>query len=110
MNWRNNLHPPTMFRITLSAFSVWNAVCCLSKHAWHRCHVMSATARNPVWFLLTRHWLSLLGTGLIITAVISLLFVAPLEIRGHADNPYVGIVLFLVIPLVFFAGLALVPI
>jgi hypothetical protein len=54
--------------------------------------------------------LSLLGTGLILTAALSLLFMAPEEVRGHADNPYVGIVLFLVLPVVFFAGLIMVPI
>ncbi len=70
---------------------------------------MSATPKTPVWFVLTRHWLSLLGAFLVTTAVVSMLFVAPQEIRGHADNPYVGIV-FLILPFVFFAGLALIPI
>ena len=71
---------------------------------------MKATPRTPGWFLLTRHWLSLFGAALAATAVISLLFVAPQEIRGHADNPYVGIILFLVLPIVFFVGLLLIPI
>ena len=71
---------------------------------------MNATSAKPRWFLLTQHWLSLLGTGLVVTAVISWLFVLPLQIRGHASNPYVGIIVFLVLPVVFFAGLALVPI
>ena len=71
---------------------------------------MSATDNRPVWFLLTQHWLSLLGVGLLATALISWLFVLPLQIRGHVDNPYVGIVVFLVLPAIFFAGLALIPI
>lgn len=71
---------------------------------------MPATPRTPVWFLLTRHWLSLTGVALVLTAAISLLFVTPIHIRGRADNPYVGIVLFFALPLLFFIGLALIPI
>src|SRR5262245_36238297 len=71
---------------------------------------MNATPRMPAWFLLTRHWLSLFGAALVTTAAISFLFVAPQEIRGRADNPYVGIILFLLLPVVFFAGLLLIPI
>jgi len=71
---------------------------------------MGATSEKPAWFVLTRHWLSLLGLALLATAVISWLFVLPQQIRGHFENPYVGIVVFLVLPAVFFAGLALVPV
>src|SRR5579864_5167706 len=71
---------------------------------------MRATSERPAWFVLTRHWLSLLGVALLATAVISWLFVLPQQIRGHFENPYVGIVVFLVLPAVFFAGLALVPV
>ncbi len=70
---------------------------------------MTPIAKTPGWFLLTRHWVSLLGVALIVTAAISLFFVAPQEIRGHASNPYAGIVLLVVLPAVFFSGLALVP-
>ncbi len=68
-----------------------------------------ATPTRPIWFVLTRHWLGLVGVGLITTAVVSWLFVLPLQIRGHVDNPYVGVVIFLVLPAVFFLGLALIP-
>ena len=71
---------------------------------------MSVTNLRPAWYLLTRHWVSLAGLALLATAVISWLFVLPLQIRGHVDNPYVGIVVFLILPVVFFAGLALIPI
>src|ERR1700756_4535600 len=71
---------------------------------------MDPSSKRPVWFLLTQHWLSLLGSALIATALISWLFVLPLQIRGHASNPYVGIIVFLVLPVVFFTGLILVPI
>jgi nitrate/TMAO reductase-like tetraheme cytochrome c subunit len=71
---------------------------------------MSATDNRPVWFLLTQHWLSLLGVALVASALISWLFVLPQQVRGHVDNPYVGIVVFLIIPAIFFSGLALIPI
>lgn len=71
---------------------------------------MNATSNQPAWFVLTRHWLSLLGVALVTTAGISWLFVLPLQIRGHVDNPYIGIIVFLILPIIFFAGLALIPI
>ena len=71
---------------------------------------MATGTSRPAWFVLTRHWLSLTGVALVTTAGISWLFILPLNIRGHVQNPYVGIVLFLVLPAVFFAGLALIPI
>lgn len=71
---------------------------------------VNSTPDRPSWFLLTRHWLSLAGVALITTAGISWLFVLPLQIRGHVDNPYVGIIVFLILPIVFFVGLALIPI
>jgi nitrate/TMAO reductase-like tetraheme cytochrome c subunit len=71
---------------------------------------MHDTSKRPAWFLLTQHWLSLLGVALVATALISWLFVLPQQIRGHVDNPYVGIVVFLVIPGIFFTGLLLIPV
>ena len=71
---------------------------------------MRTTSEKPAWFVLTQHWLSLLGLALLATALISWLFVLPQQVRGHVDNPYVGIVVFLVLPALFFTGLALVPI
>jgi hypothetical protein len=50
------------------------------------------------------------GRALVATALISWLFVLPQQIRGHVDNPYVGIVVFLVIPAIFFTGLLLIPV
>jgi nitrate/TMAO reductase-like tetraheme cytochrome c subunit len=71
---------------------------------------VSITTKRPAWFLLTQHWLSLLGVALLATALISWLFVLPQQIRGHVDNPYVGIVVFLVLPTIFFSGLLLIPV
>jgi hypothetical protein len=65
---------------------------------------------RPFLILVTSHWLSLLGTGLVGTALISWLFVLPLQVRGHVDNPYIGIVVFMVIPMILLAGLGMVPV
>jgi len=54
--------------------------------------------------------LSLAGVALVTTAGISWLFVLPQQIRGHVSNPYIGIIVFLILPIVFFLGLALIPI
>jgi nitrate/TMAO reductase-like tetraheme cytochrome c subunit len=70
---------------------------------------MNPTPKTPGWYVLTRHWLSLTGAALVATAAISVLFVESHEIRGHADNPYVGILVFLIVPFVFFGGLVLIP-
>ena len=61
---------------------------------------------HPVLVLMTSHWLSLLGMGLVGTALISWLFVLPLHVRGHVDNPYIGVLVFMVIPIVLITGLA----
>lgn len=71
---------------------------------------MSTASDKPAWFLLTQHWLSLLGVALLTTALLSWLFVLPLEMRGHVSNPYIGIIIFLILPAIFFLGLVLVPI
>jgi NapC/NirT cytochrome c family, N-terminal region len=71
---------------------------------------MNSPSKRPVWFLLTQHWISLVGVALVATALVSWLFVLPQQIRGHADNPYVGIVVFLILPAMFFAGLLLIPV
>jgi hypothetical protein len=71
---------------------------------------MFPTTNRPAWFLLSQHWVSLLGVALVATALVSWLVVLPQTIRGHVDNPYLGIVVFLIVPVIFFAGLALIPI
>ena len=65
---------------------------------------------RPFLILVTSHWLSLLGTGLVGTALISWLFVLPLQLRGHIDNPYIGIVVFIIVPVILLAGLGMVPV
>src|SRR6202011_1841139 len=71
---------------------------------------MSAQPNRPVLELLSSHWLSLLGAALVTTAGFSWLFVLPMQVRGHASNPYIGLIVFIAIPVVFCLGLVLIPI
>lgn len=71
---------------------------------------MPDNQKRPILFLLTSHWVSLLGAALVTTAGFSWLFVLPMHLRGGTDNPYIGLIVFIGIPIVFFAGLALMPV
>ena len=63
---------------------------------------------SPLVYL-SNNWLSLLGVVIVTTATIFWLFLLPTTLRGEIRNPYVGILAFLVLPGVFFAGLFLIP-
>jgi hypothetical protein len=71
---------------------------------------MASEQERPLLVLLTSHWISMLGAALVTLAGSSWLFVLPAHIRGHVDNPYIGLLIFVIIPVVFFAGLVLIPI
>src|SRR6266478_3754724 len=62
---------------------------------------------RPGLVLLTCHWLSRFGLVLAITATCTWLFFMPTEIQGHVENPYKGVVLYLILPFVLFAGIGL---
>src|SRR3974377_310110 len=64
--------------------------------------------KRPILALLTSHWISMLGVALVTTAGFSWLFVLPIQVRGHTSNPYIGIVVFIVIPAVLILGLVLI--
>jgi len=66
--------------------------------------------RQPLFVLLTSHWISLIGLALVLTALCTWIFLLPLQMRGDTNNPYLGIFAFVLVPMVLFAGLALVPI
>ena len=52
----------------------------------------------------------MVGTALVTIAGVSWLLLLPLNLRGAASNPYIGLLAFVALPLAFFAGLALIPI
>ncbi len=65
---------------------------------------------RPVFSLLTSHPLSTLGALLATVAGFAWLLALPSQIRGHATNPYIGLLLFFALPAVFALGLILMPI
>jgi len=71
---------------------------------------MSDNPKRPILMLLSSHWVSMLGVALATTAGFSWLFALPTQIRGHAGNPYIGIVVFIVIPAVLVLGLILIAV
>jgi len=62
---------------------------------------------RPGLMLLTSHWLSWLGLVFVVTATCTWLFFLPTEIQGHVENPYKGVVLYVILPVVLFAGFGL---
>jgi len=50
------------------------------------------------------------GVALVTLAGFSWIFVLPASLRGRVENPYIGLLVFIAIPAVFFAGLILIPI
>ncbi len=68
---------------------------------------------GPSWLSpvihLCNNWISLVGVVLVTTATILWFFLLPTTVRG-TENPYVGILAYLTIPLPFFAGLVLIPV
>ena len=83
---------------------------CLSERPERGGSEMADQQKQPVIVLLTSHWITMAGVALVTLAGFSWLFVLPANIRGHVGNPYIGLLVFIAIPIVFFAGLALIPI
>jgi hypothetical protein len=71
---------------------------------------MEQRPSRSVLVLLTSHWLSMAGVALVTLAGCSWIFVLPASLRGRVDNPYIGLLVFIAIPAVFFTGLILIPI
>jgi len=71
---------------------------------------MRTDVERPFITLLTSHWISMLGVALTTTAGFSWLFVLPQHLRGNVSNPYIGLLIFMVIPAILSLGLALIPI
>jgi cytochrome c551/c552 len=67
--------------------------------------------KRPILVLLASHWISMAGAALVTLAGFCWLFLLPVNLRGTGvSNPYIGILLFIILPAIFFAGLALIPI
>ena len=71
---------------------------------------MSGEQKRPFVVLLTSDWITMAGVTLVTLAGCSWLFLLPTHIRGRVDNPYIGLLVFIAIPVVFFIGLVLIPV
>lgn len=71
---------------------------------------MPEPQKRPILILLTSHWISMAGVALVTLAGFSWLFLLPRHFSGNADNAYIGLLIFVAVPAVFFAGLALIPV
>jgi hypothetical protein len=69
---------------------------------------MNDDRKHPVIELLASNWVTMLGVALVTTAGFSWLFVLPIQLRGHVSNPYIGILVFVFIPVIFVLGLVLI--
>lgn len=58
---------------------------------------------------LSNNLLSLAGVVIVTTAAVFWLFLLPVSLRAEVDNPYMGILIFLALPGLFFLGLLLIP-
>ena len=72
-----------------------------------------SNSRKRAWLSplihLSNNWISLAGVVIVTTAAVFWLFLLPVTLRGEAASPYIGILVFLTLPVPFFAGLLLIP-
>jgi hypothetical protein len=59
--------------------------------------------------LVTRHWLSMLGTVIATVGAVLMVMLFAMELSGFHGGPYLGILTYLILPMVFVFGLVLVP-
>ncbi|MGA2436060.1 MAG: cytochrome C, partial [Bryobacteraceae bacterium] len=58
---------------------------------------------------LSSNWISRIGVALVTASTVFWIFFLPASLRGSYQHPYIGILEFVLIPSVFFAGLVLIP-
>jgi nitrate/TMAO reductase-like tetraheme cytochrome c subunit len=63
---------------------------------------------SPLIYL-SNNWLSLAGVVIVTTATVFWLFLLPTTLKGEVAHPYIGILVFLILPAGFLIGLALIP-
>jgi hypothetical protein len=63
---------------------------------------------RPILVVLSSHWIAMAGVTLVTLAGFSWLFL--LFSGGRTDNPYIGLLTSVAVPIVFFLGLVLIPI
>ncbi len=63
---------------------------------------------GPIIYL-SQNWISRLGILLTTTGGVAWMFTLPAQLSGAEPNPYLGLLTFIALPIVFFLGLALIP-
>src|SRR5262249_45376917 len=96
--------------IELSTERVRNPCVAARLEAGETSEMSEGATRRPIAILLASQWTSLLGVVLAPSAGLCWLIAIPASARHHVDTAYIGILLYLILPVVFFAGLALMPI
>ena len=59
---------------------------------------------------ITRNGISLFGTGLAIASLVLIICLFAIEHLGYEGGPYLGIITFLILPMIFVLGLLLIPV
>jgi hypothetical protein len=59
--------------------------------------------------LVTRHWLSLVGTIVALVAAVVIVMLFAMELSGYHGGPYLGILTYLILPAIVVGGLLLIP-
>ena len=60
--------------------------------------------------MVTRHWLSLVGAIIALVALVMILMLIGLQLTGFDGGAYLGIVTYMLLPMVFGLGLVLIPV
>ena len=64
-----------------------------------------AFLRNrPVLVIATGHWMSLLGLGILVTAMVTWVFLVSARMRNGGENPYIGAATIVTVPVVVLVG------
>jgi len=64
---------------------------------------------SPLVYL-SNNWISLIGVVVVTAATVTWLVFLPITIRGGILHPYFGLIVYLMLPGIFIAGLLLIPI
>lgn len=72
--------------------------------------VMNEKPYRPILVLMTANWITMAGAALVTFAIVAWLFIIPVHAGGQFSNPYLGLLAFVAVPLIFFSGIVLVPI
>lgn len=60
--------------------------------------------------VVTRHWLSMVGALLAVVALVLMVMMVVIELSGFQGGPYLGILTYLVLPMVLLTGLLMIPV